>query len=200
MTDKNYNLYGLTGPTGAGKSLAGKVFANNGFAVADADKIAHEALCDPECIEKLCGVFSRDILNPDGSISRPALGKIAFSSKENTALLNSITHPVITRLALSKFEELSAQGYKNIIFDAPTLIEAGMTSMCKKVICVLSPVESRLNRIIARDNITEEKALERIRAQHNDEFYTEKSDFVIMNNSDEKALTERTKEIIKELL
>lgn len=200
MINNTYNLYGLTGPTGAGKSLAGKVFSENGFAVVDADKIAHSALKDSECIENLRRAFSDEILDEKGNISRPLLAKAAFSSKENTDLLNSVTHPVITRLSLETFDKLSSQGYENIIFDAPTLIEAGMDKMCKKVICVLSPEKSRLKRIMERDNITEQQATARISAQHPDSFYTEKSDFVIMNDKDEKNLTERTKDIIKELL
>lgn len=180
--------------------MAGKVFADSGFAVVDADKIAHNALKDAECIESLCKAFSKDILNPDGSVSRPELGRIAFSSKENTQLLNSITHPVITRLSSEAFDKLCDDGFNNIIFDAPTLIEAGMDSLCKKVICVLAPTESRLRRIMERDGISEEKALERIHAQHSDSFYKEKSDYVIMNDSDATALKERTLTIIKELL
>lgn len=200
MSDKAYNLYGLTGPTGAGKSLAGKVFAENGFAVVDADKIAHDALKDAECTENLRKAFTDEILDKNGSINRPALAKAAFSSKENTELLNSITHPVIIRLSLETFRKLAENGFKNIIFDAPTLIEAEMDTMCKKVISVLSPVELRLQRIMERDNITEQQALARISAQHPDSFYESKSDYVIMNDSSEKALTERTTDIIKELL
>lgn len=200
MSNKNYNLYGLTGPTGAGKSYVGKLFSDHGFAVVDADKIAHEALRDTECIKELCKAFSERILNPDGSVNRPVLGTIAFSCKENTKALNSITHPVITRLCLEAFEDLSSQGYNNIIFDAPTLIESGMDSMCKKVICVLSPENLRLERILKRDGITEEKAMERISAQHHDDFYKEKSQYIIINDKDENALAERTEKVIKELL
>lgn len=200
MSDKKYNLYGLTGPTGAGKSLAAKVFADHGFAVVDADKIAHNALTDKRCIEKLCAAFSREILNSDTSINRKILGSIAFSSKENTSLLNSITHPVITDLSLRTFDKLYAQGYKNIIFDAPTLIEAKMDTLCKKVISVLAPESVRLARIMQRDNIDKKQAQARINAQQPNSFYAEKSHYIITNDSDEAALKERTKDIIKELL
>ncbi|MBQ1977263.1 MAG: dephospho-CoA kinase [Ruminococcus sp.] len=200
MSNKDYNLYGLTGPTGAGKSCVSQTFAEQGFAVVDADKIAHKALTDPECKKNLCKAFSERILNPDGSINRPVLGSIAFSCKENTKTLNSITHPVITRLCLETFEDLNSKGYKNIILDAPTLIEAKMDTMCKKVICVLSPKELRLERILKRDSITKEKAMERINAQHPDNFYTEKSHYVIINDKDEETLRVRTLSIIKELL
>ena len=200
MSNKDYNLYGLTGPTGAGKSRVSRIFEESGFAVADADKIAHKALTEPDCIKSLCDTFSSDILNPDGSINRPTLGTIAFSSKENTATLNSITHPVITRLCLETFENFASQGFGNIILDAPTLIEAKMDTLCKKVICVLSPKDLRLERILKRDSITPEKATERINAQHPDNFYTEKSHYVIINDSDEETLRIRTEEIIKELL
>ena len=200
MKNKTYRLIGLTGPTGAGKSSVSKIFAECGFAVVNADEVAHKALCDTECIENLMSAFGKDILTSDHSVNRKALAKVAFSSKENTQTLNSITHPVIIRLSFECFKSLADAGYKNIIFDAPTLFEAGIDKDCDLIISVVCPVNERIKRIMERDNITEAEALARISAQKDNSFYTERSDFVIENNTNSENLAKRTQEIIKEII
>lgn len=200
MKDKIYRLIGLTGPTGAGKSSVSKVFSESGFAVVNADEVAHNALLDTECIRRLVSAFGKEILCDDNSINRKALAKAAFATKENTRTLNSITHPVIIRLSEDKFTNLADAGYKNIIFDAPTLFEAGMDKDCDLIISVICPLDERIKRIIKRDNITRDEALARINAQKDNTFYTERSDFVIENNGDIETLTKRTEEIIKEII
>lgn len=200
MSNKKYRLIGLTGPTGAGKSSVGKFFRENGFAVVDADKIAHKALCDPDCTHNLVKSFGDSILNAEGGINRKALAKCAFSDKESTQKLNSITHPVITELSLKEFEKLSDEGFENIIFDAPTLFEAGMDSLCDYIVSVIAPVEIRAERIKQRDNLNDEQAKARISAQKDDIFYANRSDFVIVNDTDEDTLRKRTETIIKEIL
>lgn len=198
--NKEYRLIGLTGPTGSGKSSVSALFASKGFAAVDADKIAHKALCNEECIRKLTEAFSKDILGSDNTVNRKALAKFAFANEESTELLNSITHPVIISLCKNEFEELSEKGFKNILFDAPTLFEAGMDKMCDLIISVIAPKEIRLERILSRDNITKEQAYARINAQKDDSFYIDKSDFVIVNDKDFDSLLLQTNMIIKEII
>ena len=199
MSNKNYRLIGLTGPTGAGKSSVSSIFERYGFAVVNADEIAHKALEDTACKESLTQTFGKEILNPDGTINRKSLAKSAFANSDNTKKLNDLTHPVIIRLSQEAFEELSAD-YKSIIFDAPTLFEAGMDTMCDLIISVAAPLELRTKRITERDNLTKEQALARISAQHENSFYTDRSDYVIVNDCDLDTLTMRTEKIIKEII
>lgn len=198
--NKSYRLIGLTGPTGAGKSSVSKFFEESGFAVVNADEIAHKALLDADCIKDLTEAFSEDILSPDKSINRKALAKAAFKDKESTETLNAITHPVIIRLSDAEFKKLAEAGFKDIIFDAPTLFEAGMDSICDLIISVTAPLEIRKKRIIERDALTDSQANQRISAQKDNSFYAEKSDYVIENNSTPEALKARTEEVIKELI
>ena len=62
-------LIGLTGRTGSGKSSAAKIFESLGAFVADCDKIAHEVLRDEIVKQKLCALFSSDILDKSGEIT-----------------------------------------------------------------------------------------------------------------------------------
>lgn len=64
------------------------------------------------------------------------------------------------------------------MLDAPALFESGAQSLCSKVLSVIAGDEIRLERIIHRDGITREAALERMKGQPPTEFYTAQSDFV----------------------
>ncbi len=199
MRNNKYTVVGLTGPTGSGKTLVSSMFAEQGFAVVNADEVAHKALLNPEYIEALTAAFGRDILCEDGSISRPALAEAAFSSKENTEKLNRIAHPLIIRMCKEEFEHLYEEGFERILFDAPTLFESEGDKLCRFTIAVLADDKTRLRRIMARDNITREQAQSRMKAQKSYEFYSNRADFVIMNVGDMDSLRKCTEEIIKEL-
>ncbi len=196
---KAYTLIGLTGPTGAGKGQVASILREQGFATVDADKVAHKALENPECIKNLVENFGEDILNSDGTINRRKLAGFAFKNEESTKALNSITHPVILQLAKAEFEHLAKEGFENIVFDAPTLFESGADTLCDKIIAVTASFETRLERIMCRDNITKKEAHSRMSAQKPSEFYEEKADFVITNNSDLENLKTQTITVIKEL-
>lgn len=198
--NNNYKLYGLTGPTGSGKTTVTDILKNHCFEIVNADEIAHKALLDTELISALKIAFGEGIINPDGSINRRETAKIAFSSKENTEILNSLTHPIILRLAVEEFERLSREGSKRIVFDAPTLFESGSDKLCCKIISVIAPENLRIRRIMKRDNISEAEAIKRISAQKSEEFFRENSDYVIENDGDMKALKAKTENIIKELI
>lgn len=200
LRGEGYRLIGLTGPTGSGKSHASRVFAQKGFAVVNADEIAHKALTLPECIEKLTRAFGKEILSPDGSVCRKALGSIAFSSEENTQKLNEITHPVIADLCEEEFDLLCSEGASSIVLDAPTLIESGLHNICDRVVSVISPAQTRLERIMARDGITREKALERMSAQQDDDFYKEHSQYMLTNDTSLEDFTEKAEKLAEELL
>jgi len=83
-------------------------------------------------------------------------------------------------------------GARCVVLDAPTLFEAGADRLCRRIISVLAKADVRLNRIMQRDGITQEEAQRRMRAQQNDAFYADRSDFVLDNTDfiPESAVTE----------
>ena len=70
---------------------------------------------------------------------------------------------------------------KNIVLDAPTLFEAGADVLCRRVVSVLANADVRRARIMKRDGLTSEEAQRRMGAQHPDEFYAGRSDFILDN-------------------
>ena len=175
-------IIGLTGLTGAGKSTVAQKLMAYGCYHIDADKVAREVINNNENVKnKLKERFGEDVINPDGTTNRPLLASRAFSREENTNALNEITHPAVTEEIQSIIKDMEEVGYRGIIIDAIALFESGEDALCDFTVAVVAPKEIRLERIMKRDNITEEKALERINAQKDESFFTSRADFVLWN-------------------
>ena len=95
----NKIIIGLTGPTGAGKSKAAAVAFELGFRVIDCDFLARVAVeKGSDGLEAVKKAFGNDVINEDGTLNRKELARKAFSSKENTELLNTTLLPHIVKL------------------------------------------------------------------------------------------------------
>lgn len=166
---------GITGQTGAGKGYVCELLAAQGFTIVDADAASRELTQNNSPIfPALQAAFGEDIVQ-NGTLDRKLLAARAFASREKTDLLNHIMHPAIIEKCRAAADGLT-------VLDAPQLFEAQMEGDCYRVISVLAPEEIRLRRIVARDGLTEAEAMTRIRAQYSENYYTEKSDYVIIND------------------
>ena len=175
-------IIGLTGLTGAGKSTVAQKLMAYGCYHIDADKVAREVINNNENVKnKLKKRFGNDVINADGTTNRPLLASRAFADEESTNALNEITHPAVIEEIKSIIKDMEEVGYRGIIIDAIALFESGLDSLCDFNVTVIAPKEIRLERIMKRDNITKEKALERINAQKDERFFTSRADFVLWN-------------------
>lgn len=175
-------IIGLTGLTGAGKSTVAQKLMAYGCYHIDADKVAREVINSNENVKnKLKERFGDDVINSDGTTNRPLLATRAFADEESTNALNEITHPAVTEEIKSIIKDMEEVGYRGVIIDAIALFESGEDALCDFTVAVIAPKEIRLERIMKRDNLTEEKALERINAQKDESFFTKKADFVLWN-------------------
>lgn len=188
-------IIGLTGPTGAGKSSLTATAEAMGFKVIDCDKTARAATKKgTPGLAALSEVFGSGILERDGELNRKELAVRAFSSRENTQLLNKTVLPFITGLIKSEIDS------DRVILDAPTLFESGVDSICDVTIAVLAQKDLRLSRIINRDSMDLASANLRIGAGQPDEFYKKRADYIIYNNSDSETYTSRFSEILNKIL
>lgn len=177
-------VIGLTGPSGSGKSQFCEILKGYNIPCINSDKVAREiVLPDSKCLKLLTQRFG-DILNDDGTLNRKALAKIAFSSKENTADLNKITHPFIMEKINKKIEVLQNKGEKIVVLEAPQLFESNADKLCDLIVCVIADRNLRERRIINRDNISLKEAKCRLNSALPDSFYIENSDIVIYNNDE----------------
>lgn len=202
INPKNHHILGLTGPTGAGKSTVGEYLRKRGFYWIDCDaQTRSPAVYDGECLRELAEAFGSQVLR-EGTLDRAELARQAFASQEARGKLGEITFPRILRRIRQLMAEGEAQGYRGIVLDAPTLFESGLDSACSRILVVDAPREERLARILRRDGLTEERALERLDAQPAPEFYTAKADWVVDNGPGshwEEALESFLHELLDEV-
>lgn len=193
-------VVGITGPSGAGKGLVVGVFESHGFRVVDADKVAREVVMPGEpALYELSSEFGGDIINADGTLNRRLLANRAFASRENTDRMNDIMLNVIRRRMIDRADEFKIQRI-NCVFDAPLLFEAGLEECCDCCVAVIAPIEIRINRLAKRDCITEEEIRMRIEMQHNDEYYTSRCQYVIINDKGKAELEKASDEVVKDIL
>lgn len=193
-------VVGLTGQTGSGKSTVSKFMENISCTIINADKIARKATeTGSDCLKSLAEHFGYDIINNDGSCNRKLLAKRAFSSKKNTDILNSLTHPFIINLTKEQIKYYKEKQKDIIIFDAPQLFESGGNSICDVIVSVVAPKQTRMKRIMDRDMITEEEALLRMNVQYNDDFFITNSDYVIDGSLSLEQVKLQAEKIIAEI-
>lgn len=193
-------VVGLTGPMGSGKSAVAKTFVELGYKLVDADAVARKVVeKDSPTLRVLAENFGDDVLNADGTLNRRLLAQRAFSTKEGTQKLNSITHPAIIEMVKSEILRFEKEGFTKVVYDAPLLFESNSNILCDFVVSVIAPKQQRIVRVKLRDNLSVDEIEDRISAQYDDTFYTEKSDYVIYNDGSVAELMTKTHSIIKAL-
>lgn len=159
-------IIGLTGSIATGKSTVAKMIEEMNIPVIDADKIAREVVEPGEkAYEQIVEYFGKDILFPDGTINRKKLGLIVFQDEEKRNVLNRIVHPVIRERMDQQKEEYLAKGYETVVLDIPLLFEGNRQDEFDKVLLVAVSEDTQLKRLLERDKMGKEDALNRIRSQ-----------------------------------
>lgn len=196
-------IIGLCGGSGSGKGIVCDAFRRFGIPSIDTDAVYHELTSSKgDCLNALAKEFGSDIISDSGSLDRKKLGLIVFcgeNSWEKLNKLNKLSHKFIldeTRRRLDTFSQLDAP---MAIVDAPLLFESGFDGECDILICVIADRETRINRVMARDNISRQAAEQRINSQMSDDDIISRCDYVIYNNSDFDTLTDQVIRIIDEI-
>ena len=175
-------IIGITGGTGCGKTTLLNLIREAGGTVLDCDAIYHRLLeTDRQLLADIEARFPGTV--EAGVLQRKKLGALVFSDPAALADLNRITHSAIdkevTRL-LTPEPALAA-------IDAIALVESGLARRCDVTVAVTAPTEARVQRIMARDGITQEYALARIQAQPSNEVSSGICDYTLENDGTSQA-------------
>lgn len=190
-------IIGLTGGSGTGKGTFAALLRDKGAGWVDADAV-YRALCaeNREMLNALDRAFG-GVLDETGALDRPKLARIVFADPEKLRQLNEITLPYIRAASM---DAMRAQGdCPFVLYDAPTLFEAGADNLCERIIGVLADTETRVQRIMARDGLDETAARARIGAQPDADFYRARCDYIVENNGDLADLQRQADAIFKDL-
>lgn len=171
-------ILGITGGTGCGKTTLLDAIREKGGLVLDCDAIYHELLkTDAAMLKAIADRFPEAF---DGGIFyRKKLGAIVFKDKCALEDLNTITHHAVRREVIRQLES----GPALAAIDAIALFESGLNELCDYTIAIIAPVEDRVQRLMARDQIPEDYARSRIAAQHSDDWFADRCDYVLYNNA-----------------
>lgn len=188
---------GLTGSIGAGKSTVAALLRARGLTVLDADEQAHLVTREPETLAKIEQAFPGMVVG--NVLDRAALGAVAFSSPARLAVLNAIVHPRVRARMTALELEATLRGERWLVQDVPLLFEGGLEVGMDAVLVVDAPLELRIARVMARNNLTREEVLARDARQTPAEEKRRKASFVIENNGGVEELEPQVDAALKAL-
>lgn len=193
-------LVGLTGGIASGKSVVAERFVHHGMELIDADVIAQD-LSQPgtETHRKLVEHFGSAILDEDGFVDRPELGRMVFRQPDKRTLLNELTHPPIIEEIARQMELLQAfDGC--VVIDVPLLVETGTDRGYESVVVVATTPETQVRRLVEQRGFSEADARARVEAQAPLEAKLAVATDVIWNEGSLAQLEQRADEVAEDLL
>ncbi|WP_055443524.1 dephospho-CoA kinase [Lacinutrix himadriensis] len=172
-------IVGLTGGIGSGKTTVAKEFKKLGVPIYIADDEAKKLMNRSKVIRrKLIALFGEDAYKND-ELNRPYLAKIIFNDQSLLQKMNAIVHPKVA----SHFKRwLKKQDAPYVIKEVAILFENGSYKQCDYIITVTATIETRIARLLKRDETTVSKIEAIMKNQWQDEDKIALSQFVIQND------------------
>lgn len=190
-------IIGLTGGIASGKSTVSALLKEHGIPIVDADLIAREVVEPGKSVyQQIVEYFGEGILLADRQIDRKKLGEIVFSEESKRQALNAIVHPEVRKEMSRQAQDALKRGNKLVVMDIPLLFESKLEHMVDKIVLVYVPADIQLTRLMERDEIDEQQAMKRIRAQLPIETKKAVADYIIDNS----GTREQTREQVERLL
>lgn len=179
-------VIGLTGNIACGKSSVSNILRELGAYVIDADIVAREVTKKgKQAWLMIKEHFGQGYIGQDGEIDRRKLGELVFSNPESLDKLNKIVHPIIVQTIDEELQKLRVEKiYKVVAIDAALLIETGCHTIVDEIWLVTLPYETQLTRLMKRDRLTKEQAIQRINSQMPQDVKIKYADKIIDNSRD----------------
>ena len=188
-------ILGITGGTGCGKTTLLKEIEARGGLVLDCDAVYHDLLTrDDALLNAINDRFPGVVV--DKKLERKRLGAIVFADRQALRDLNAITHGAIKAEILRKLAEKPALA----AIDAIALFEGGLAQLCDATVAVCAPREDRVQRLMKRDGITREYAVNRINAQKGEDWFREQCHYTLYNNGTREEFRQKCAEFLDGLL
>lgn len=174
-------LVALTGGIASGKSTIARRLAEHGAIVVDADQLVREVQAPGSpVLARISEEFGADVILPDGSLDRPALGARVFGDPDAVARLNAIVHPAVRTESARRFAAaFAADPAAVVVYDVPLLVEARADEPWDLIVVAHAPAEVRRRRLVELRGMTEEDAAARIASQVSDDRRLAVADVVI---------------------
>lgn len=191
-------IIGLTGNIATGKSTVLQYLAARGAQVIDADRLTHQAMAPGGlAYDAIVAAFGPTILQTDGTINRPALGKVVFQDPTALQRLEQIVHPAVFTLAQ---QAIAASSAPVIIIEAIKLLEArNLVKLCQEIWVVTASEETQLRRLRETRGMDETEARRRMAAQSPQDDKVQQADRVINNDGTADELYRQLDELWRDV-
>lgn len=192
---------GLTGSIASGKTLAAHFFEECGACVINADAVSRAVVVPgQEGWRRIVEYFGPEMLHDDGSLDRARLGSIIFSDQGQREVLNKILHQLILERIKKDIDVISSTRPSAIVVvELPLLIECGLQNDFDRIIVVSINQESQEKRLMERNGLTEEEAMQRIQAQFDSQAKEICADYIIYNTGSIESLRDQVCHIYAQL-
>ncbi len=182
-------VIGLTGNIASGKSAVTRLLVELGAEVVDADAVAHDVLTPgTEETALVAERFGPGVIRPDGTVDRPALGRVVFADPQALADLEAIVHPGVRRRVYDRLEHSAADV---AVLEAIKLLEGPLVDHVHTVWVVAAPREVRIDRLVRERGLMAEDAAQRVDAQNPEEAKIRLADVVIHNDGSLEELRDQ---------
>ncbi len=184
IQNKKAKVIGLTGGIGSGKSTVSRMLRGLGARIIDTDQISKELMQKGgSLLQEVVASFGEEMLLEDGNLNRKKMADAIFSSDVDRQTLNSITHPkIIDELRLKLLAVQNINKYDVIVVDCALLFEMGLDKLVDQTWLVDVDKEVQISRLMSRDNLSSNEALDRIESQMSLEEKRKLSDVKIDNS------------------
>jgi dephospho-CoA kinase len=173
---------GITGGIGSGKSYVCQLLRAHGIEVYDCDQAAKRIICTSDDVRQ-------QLLQLIGSLEKADIARFLLESESNAKQIDAIVHPAVFR----DFEESGYQWMESAI-----LYESGANKLVDRVVVVTAPEEVRIQRVMQRDTISREKALQWMQRQWPQEELCRRADYEIVNDG-HADLNEQIEALLKRI-
>lgn len=194
-------VIGLAGGIGSGKSWVARQLGTMGCRVIEADRLARQALSDPEVIEAIVGRWGTGVLDESGAVDRAKVASCVFEQPEERAFLEQLIHPRVA----AKRQEMRKLLFADpetvaVVEDCPLLFESGLSESCDAVIFVDAPRSTRLKRVQRERHWDDQELERRENAQLPLDIKSARSDHIFINDSDATSTPDRLRSILDQIL
>ena len=182
---------GLTGGIGSGKSQAAACFALLGVPVIDADAVSRTLTQTPdsEALRQIRQTFGDAVIDSVGCLNRAAMREYVFADEQARQRLEAILHPLIYREIERQKAACTAAPYG--IIELPTLTEHPIfRRLVQRVLLVQSDEKTRVQRVMARNSLTEAAVRAIMQAQAGDEQRLALADDCLVNQGSPEDLSQ----------
>ncbi len=189
-------IIGLTGSIGMGKSTTMQLFAEQGVPVYDADAAVH-AVYAGEAVPVVEAAFPGT--TADGKVDRQKLSAKVLGNPEALKKLESIVHPMLGAHRQQFLSDAEKSGAAIAVLDVPLLFETGGEKRVDAVVVVSAPADLQRARVLARENMTQDKLDAILARQTPDAEKRKRADFVVDTSSGLDPVRTRIRDILAEV-